>query len=1017
MKITKKLDKKVPSSSSREGYITAKVDPKPFAYNASLSKSMNRINDWLSALGEVKSSDDAKSIHSTHSITRVSSAAHVSFSAEILTQIDQALRNDDAASLREALQMSGVDTEDPSMQRLQAKLLHRSLSLKSKGCIDLLLKQLDCLYEEDDINLRNCIHRLVISIGRSKLMKHNDPDKGLVPFSDVDESKFITPAWHPLAVPQRGTHPEPKLMSLNDEPVKLLTFVMERIRPSQQSALITKDSYGRMPLHYGAQYGIVVVCEVLISFMQKWGQFNVEKGIDAPEWQDNEGLAPLHLSVIGGHPLTTKALLEAENWHGRNIGQAAMRKDISKSSAVLSLATKSNFSVIVDLLVQAGVDVNWQDETGETALHVAARFGHDQCARILIAGSEDQKADVEITENSFSWTPLHIAAVDGHLDVVELLLSNGADANRADASGWNAREHAALRGHMDIAYRLAREATPASPSSESADSGSTEGTSPPEVRSLNERRSHNSENTNNGPTRATQQVKSFGHRYLTNKSMILVSLGSMDQRKEAKAVELDKIPMADAHLTQLDTALSLVVTAIGAEGEDDSTIVDLPVHDNIATEPITFTTLDASKVKILFDLVPTYSGNEKQKLGRGVALLNSIKHTIGTKRMNLQGDVSVPIIGANFEVLGLVNFNFIVITPFSHPNMGITESQTYWKTLSAPMVIGHRGLGKNVASNRSLQLGENTIPSFIAAANLGANYVEFDVQLTKDHVPVIYHDFLVSETGIDAPVHTLTLEQFMHVNKNSSHPSRAPSPKPEKSHPSLDRLRNGEPRQRSFSVGNLDLPEIEMDERMKHTRDFKEKGFKGNSRGKFIQAPFTTLEEMFNQLPESVGFNIEMKYPMLFESEEHEMDTYAVELNSFCDTILTKVYDMGKKRNILFSSFNPDVCLLLSFKQPSIPILFLTDAGVCPVGDIRASSLQEAIRFASRWNLLGVVSAAEPLCNSPRLVRVVKESGLVCVSYGVLNNDPVMVQVSKLTKTLLSVSNANIHLATSTRRH
>jgi glycerophosphoryl diester phosphodiesterase len=33
------------------------------------------------------------------------------------------------------------------------------------------------------------------------------------------------------------------------------------------------------------------------------------------------------------------------------------------------------------------------------------------------------------------------------------------------------------------------------------------------------------------------------------------------------------------------------------------------------------------------------------------------------------------------------------------------------------------------------------------------------VQLTKDLVPVIYHDFLVSETGIDAPVHTLTLEQ------------------------------------------------------------------------------------------------------------------------------------------------------------------------------------------------------------------------------------------------------------------
>ncbi|MAD83018.1 MAG: hypothetical protein CL912_08640 [Deltaproteobacteria bacterium] len=34
-----------------------------------------------------------------------------------------------------------------------------------------------------------------------------------------------------------------------------------------------------------------------------------------------------------------------------------------------------------------------------------------------------------------------------------------------------------------------------------------------------------------------------------------------------------------------------------------------------------------------------------------------------------------------------------------------------------------------------------------------------DVQLTKDHVPVIYHDFLVSETGTDSPMHTLTLAQ------------------------------------------------------------------------------------------------------------------------------------------------------------------------------------------------------------------------------------------------------------------
>jgi Glycerophosphoryl diester phosphodiesterase family len=36
-----------------------------------------------------------------------------------------------------------------------------------------------------------------------------------------------------------------------------------------------------------------------------------------------------------------------------------------------------------------------------------------------------------------------------------------------------------------------------------------------------------------------------------------------------------------------------------------------------------------------------------------------------------------------------------------------------------------------------------------------------DVQLTKDNVPIIYHDFLMSETGIDAPLHNLSLDQVL----------------------------------------------------------------------------------------------------------------------------------------------------------------------------------------------------------------------------------------------------------------
>lgn len=41
---------------------------------------------------------------------------------------------------------------------------------------------------------------------------------------------------------------------------------------------------------------------------------------------------------------------------------------------------------------------------------------------------------------------------------------------------------------------------------------------------------------------------------------------------------------------------------------------------------------------------------------------------------------------------------------------------------------------------------ENTISSLKLAGEHGADYVEFDVQLTKDCIPIIYHDFEVCTT-------------------------------------------------------------------------------------------------------------------------------------------------------------------------------------------------------------------------------------------------------------------------------
>ncbi|EEA28265.1 glycerophosphocholine phosphodiesterase Gde1, putative [Talaromyces marneffei ATCC 18224] len=982
IKITKKLDKKIPGAQAQKRYLAAKVDPAPFASNAQLTQATTKINEWLSILGDRKVSDDTDSVKSL-TLSKVPSRPTLNLPPTLLSAVDAALRKDDTSALSEQLEsLKAFANEQGELvyPMFQKNLLQRAIACRARSSIDLLLGDIDSLEEEDDINKRNCIHRLVISIGRAQSTSDIDPS-GTVSLDYPEESTYITPAAAPSLQPPRNVVKEAhqkQLLTRDDEAVSLLQYLLDHLRPHQQRGLLARDLSGRTPLHYGAQYGFRVVCEIIIEHLKQWNMFDVSEGIDGPNWQDSEGWAPLHLSVVGGHPLTTKALLQAEE-ESKGASQEgkrnAIRKHISKSSAVLAMAVKANFVDIVQLLVEAGVDINYQDEQGETALHVAARFNHSQCAKLLLDGTADQKANTELAETTYSWTPLFVACVDGALAVTELLIKAGADLERPDSSGWTAKEHAALRGHLEIAKRLAEVTKP--PSLEETDGSITvpAPTSSPPLGSLADRRSNiNTTSSPNYSSRSVEPLKTFGHRYLTDESMILVSLGTMDMRKTSPPVSLDRIPITSAHTTQLDTALSVVVSASGAHGEPE--IIDLPVQDSIVTEPITFYSKDFTSVRLLFDLVPTYAGSTNRIVGRGVALLSSIRPSVGSNRISLQGDITVPIIAANtLEVIGTLTFNFLVVTPFSHPKMSLNHDQTYWKTVTAPMVIGHRGLGKNFASRRSLQLGENTVQSFIAAANLGASYVEFDVQLTKDHVPVIYHDFLVSETGIDAPVHTLTLDQFLHLNDAQS--------------PRMEAVgADASQRPRAMSVGEALIDPAALSEKMKHTRDFKAKGFKGNTRGNHIQAPFATLEELFRKLPKSVGFNIEMKYPSLYESEAEEMDTYAVEANSFVDTVLEKVYELGEGRNMIFSSFNPDICLLLSFKQPSIPVLFLTDAGSSEVGDIRASSLQEAIRFASRWNLLGIVSTAEPFVLCPRLVRVVKESGLVCVSYGTENNDP-----------------------------
>jgi glycerophosphoryl diester phosphodiesterase len=71
-------------------------------------------------------------------------------------------------------------------------------------------------------------------------------------------------------------------------------------------------------------------------------------------------------------------------------------------------------------------------------------------------------------------------------------------------------------------------------------------------------------------------------------------------------------------------------------------------------------------------------------------------------------------------------------------------------------VVAHRGV--------PLEAPENTIESFILATKLGADAIEFDVRLTADQIPIIYHYFYLQEiTNFFGPIFSFTYEELQNV--------------------------------------------------------------------------------------------------------------------------------------------------------------------------------------------------------------------------------------------------------------
>ena len=87
------------------------------------------------------------------------------------------------------------------------------------------------------------------------------------------------------------------------------------------------------------------------------------------------------------------------------------------------------------------------DWRGWTPLHTA--IGHIEIIRLLLQNG----AEVNVKSND-GYTPLHYAAIRGHVEILHLLVENGADIEAQDSIGWRALHYAANYGHLPFMQEL-----------------------------------------------------------------------------------------------------------------------------------------------------------------------------------------------------------------------------------------------------------------------------------------------------------------------------------------------------------------------------------------------------------------------------------------------------------------------------------------------------------------------------------------------------------------------------------
>ncbi|XP_068602317.1 ankyrin repeat domain-containing protein 50 [Brachionichthys hirsutus] len=210
----------------------------------------------------------------------------------------------------------------------------------------------------------------------------------------------------------------------------------------------------------------------------------LERGAD-PGHRDHDGMTPLLLAAYEGHDDIIELLLEAgadvDETAGTdgNVAAAAAATPLLAAAAMGRMKTVSRLLVwgaavdaidcegrtalclaaargsvgVVRALLDRGLDENHKDDLGWTPLHAAACDGHRAvCAALTEQGSMARVGEMDIEGR----IPLILAAQEGHLSTVKLLLDRHSPIDHRAYDGHSALSAALLEGHAEAAELLMR---------------------------------------------------------------------------------------------------------------------------------------------------------------------------------------------------------------------------------------------------------------------------------------------------------------------------------------------------------------------------------------------------------------------------------------------------------------------------------------------------------------------------------------------------------------------------------